>query len=187
MTLLQLFLPYRHDSELKPAGFESYTLFYHEGIVSFSDGSVQTVKSVVDANRAKFEVDDPQLEKAQDLARILGDNDAWGDLCPELQVEHLESLAERKQQQQEEIVEDQLQDGQENVPDLAHDKKIATFEKRRVALTRAEGLSLLRSLNETQIFLQGQRMVHAENHGEKSCTYAYACYWWCRDWEKSPD
>lgn len=49
----------------------------------FSDGSAHTVKLVVDANRAKFEVDPERLTKAQDLARLLGDGDAWDELCPE--------------------------------------------------------------------------------------------------------
>lgn len=31
MSLLQLFLPYRTDADLKPAGFESYALFYNKG------------------------------------------------------------------------------------------------------------------------------------------------------------
>lgn len=98
MSLLQLFHPYRSDVELKPAGFESYALFYEQGIMLFSDASARSVKSVVDANRAKFEVDKPQLDKAQDLTCILSDNNARGDLSPKHR--------ERREQEQDEIAEE---------------------------------------------------------------------------------
>lgn len=89
MSFLQLFAPYRTDAKLKPAGFKTYTLFYDEGFVVFSNKSVHSVKSVLEANRAKFEVGMKRLEKDQDLARDRGD------LCPEQQVEHFDAVAER--------------------------------------------------------------------------------------------
>lgn len=87
---------FRTDAELKLAGLELYALFYDEGFVMFSDRSVRSVKSVVDANRAKFKVDAEQLEKAPDLTCNLGDDAAWGDLCLEQQVEHFEAVAKKK-------------------------------------------------------------------------------------------
>ena len=46
-TLLQLFLPYRTESDLKPEGFELFEQFYKDGKVRFGDGSVHSVCAVV--------------------------------------------------------------------------------------------------------------------------------------------
>lgn len=47
-SILQLFLPYRKDVQLKPAGFETYQQFYSSGLVRLGDGCLHLVKSVVD-------------------------------------------------------------------------------------------------------------------------------------------
>nr|XP_061819389.1 uncharacterized protein LOC133608199 [Nerophis lumbriciformis] len=152
-SLLQLFLPYRTDLELKPEGFEFYKQFHEEGNVTSAGGTERPVRDVVDENRAKFEVDCPRLERAQEIADMLGgvDEDAWGDLCPEQQVEHMECLEERQQQQQGEIRDEQLLELEENVPDLfVGGKQVATIERNTNILPRREGLALVHSLNETQ-------------------------------------
>nr|XP_061819798.1 uncharacterized protein LOC133608527 isoform X1 [Nerophis lumbriciformis] len=152
-SLLQLFLPYRTDLELKPEGFEFYKQFHEEGNVTSAGGTERPVRDVVDENRAKFEVDCPRLERAQEIADLLGgvDEDAWGDLCPEQQVEHMECLDERRQQQQGEIRDEQLVELEENVPDLfVGGKQVATIERNTNILPRREGLALVHSLNETQ-------------------------------------
>ncbi|XP_061811977.1 uncharacterized protein, partial [Nerophis lumbriciformis] len=152
-SLLQLFLPYRTDLELKPEGFEFYKQFHEEGNVTSAGGTERPVRDVVDENRAKFEVDCPRLERAQEIADMLGgvDEDAWGDLCPEQQVEHMECLEERRQQQQGEIRDEQLVELEENVPDLfVGGKQVATIERNTNILPRREGLALVHSLNETQ-------------------------------------
>ena len=53
-SVLQLFLPHRTDSDLlpKPEGFELFEQFYKDGKVTFSDGSVPSVETVVKENRA---------------------------------------------------------------------------------------------------------------------------------------
>ncbi|XP_061784267.2 uncharacterized protein [Nerophis lumbriciformis] len=152
-SLLQLFLPYRTDLELKPEGFEFYKQFHEEGNVTLAGGTERPVRDVVDENRAKFEVDCPRLERAQEIADMLGgvDEDAWGDLCPEQQVEHMECLEERRLQQQGEIRDEQLVELEENVPDLfVGGKQVATIERNTNILPRREGLALVHSLNETQ-------------------------------------
>ncbi|XP_061749313.1 uncharacterized protein LOC133547832 [Nerophis ophidion] len=152
-SLLQLFLPYRTDLELRPEGFEFYKQFYEEGYV-LAGGTVQPVQDVVEENRAKFEVDCSRLEHAQEIADMLGgnvDEDAWGDLCPEQQVEHMECLEERREQQQGEIREEQLAQSDENVPDLfVGGKEVARLERNTNVLSRREGLALVHSLNATQ-------------------------------------
>ncbi|XP_030019133.1 uncharacterized protein LOC115439438 [Sphaeramia orbicularis] len=152
-SLLQLFLPYRADSELKPKGFALFKQFYEEGEVTLADGSVRLVQDVVDENRAKFEVDCPHLERAQEIVEKLNgvDEDAWGELCPEQEVERLECLEDRQQQQQAEIQDEQLVESEENVPDLfVGGRQVAQFEKNTTILSRTEGLALIHSLNDTQ-------------------------------------
>ncbi|XP_044191554.1 uncharacterized protein LOC122969696 [Thunnus albacares] len=152
-SLMQLFLPYRADSDLKPEGFEMFSQFYNGGDVTFSDGSVHSVKTVVDENRAKFEVDCPDLERAQEIVEQNGvDEDVWGELCPEQEVERLECVDEMRQQQRGEKKDEQLLEAMENVPDLAADnRQLAHLERPRKIMPRHEGLALVRSLNETQM------------------------------------
>ncbi|XP_074526296.1 uncharacterized protein LOC141790369 [Halichoeres trimaculatus] len=153
-SLLQLFLPYRTDSELKPEGFEFFSQFYEVGEVRFRDGSVHSVQAVVEENRAKFEFDCPDLERAQEIAELLGgvDEDVWGELCPEQEAERIECLEERRQQQAEEIEGEQLAEGLENIPDLmGAARQVVRLEKNRNTMSRSEGLCLVRSLNETQL------------------------------------
>ncbi|XP_074546718.1 uncharacterized protein LOC141805519 isoform X3 [Halichoeres trimaculatus] len=153
-SLLQLFLPYRTDSELKPEGFELFSQFYEDGEVRFRDGSVHSVQAVVEENRAKFEFDCPDLERAQEIAELLGgvDEDVWGELCPEQEAERIECLEERRQQQEEEIEGEQLVEGLENIPDLmGAARQVVRLEKNRNTMSRSEGLCLVRSLNETQL------------------------------------
>ncbi|XP_074538707.1 uncharacterized protein LOC141800196 [Halichoeres trimaculatus] len=153
-SLLQLFLPYRTDCELKPQGFELFSQFYEDGEVRFRDGSVHSVQAVVEENRAKFEFDCPDLERAQEIAELLGgvDEDVWGELCPEQEAERIECLEERRQQQAEEIEGEQLVEGLENIPDLmGAARQVVRLEKNRNTMSRSEGLCLVRSLNETQL------------------------------------
>ncbi|XP_029923306.1 uncharacterized protein LOC115370422 isoform X2 [Myripristis murdjan] len=153
-SLLQLFLPYRTDSDLKPAGFELFEQFYNDGQVTFSDGSVHSVCDVIGENRARFEVNCPHLELAQEIAAQNNgvDEDVWGELCPEQETERLEGLEEQRQQREAEIAEEQLVEAMENVPDLiVGGRQVAQVERNRSMLSRSDGLALIRSLNETQL------------------------------------
>ncbi|XP_029910642.1 uncharacterized protein LOC115361416 [Myripristis murdjan] len=153
-SLLQLFLPYRTDSDLKPEGFELFEQFYNDGEVMFSDGSVHSVHDVVDENRARFEVNCPHLELAQEIAAQNNgvDEDVWGELCPEQEAERLEGLEEMRQQREGDLAEEQLVESLVNVPDLiVGGRQVAQLERNRSILSRTEGLALVRSLNETQL------------------------------------
>ncbi|XP_038139885.1 uncharacterized protein LOC119782800 [Cyprinodon tularosa] len=141
-TVLQLFLPYRHDCDLKPTNWETFEDFYKTGIVRLADGKRHSVKSVVDLNRSHFEMESESLDIAEN---VVGDDlleDAWSELCPELEVERLECAEEHKKMRES------LDDEEEHIPDLSS-KDVATLEKKNT-LSRIEGLTLIRSLNERQ-------------------------------------
>ncbi|XP_029957163.1 uncharacterized protein LOC115395673 [Salarias fasciatus] len=169
--VLQLFLPYRSDSELKPEGFQLFEQFYNDGEVTFGDGSVHRVKVVVDENRARFEIDPENLERAEEIAHHVHglEEDAWGDLCPEQELERDECAEELREQQATEIADEQLVEGLENVPDLQErGRQVAQLERNRLVLSRAEGLALVRSLNETQqaVFYQVRQWCLQKVRGE---------------------
>ncbi|XP_034553964.1 uncharacterized protein LOC117823040 isoform X1 [Notolabrus celidotus] len=146
-SILQLFLPHRVDRQLKPQNCETFEDFYKNGHVRFSDGSRHSVKSVVDMNRSRFEM---EADKLDDIQHEVDSNvvleDAWCELCPEQELERLQSLQE--QSETEQVVEEHV----ESIPDLAvSSKEICHVEKRSNVLSRSDGLALVRSLNETQL------------------------------------
>lgn len=56
-SIMLLFLPYHVDEQLKPPHCETFEQFYKIGHVRFSDGSRHSVKSVVNLNRSKSEIE----------------------------------------------------------------------------------------------------------------------------------
>ncbi|XP_077364609.1 uncharacterized protein LOC144009028 isoform X1 [Festucalex cinctus] len=143
---MQLFLPYRVDTQLKPPNCELFEQFYKNGHVRFNDGSKHSVKSVVDLNRSKFEKEANELEAIQNMIDSDGIlENAWCDLFPEQELERLQCEEERKNK-------DQIVEEVENIPDLAvGNQKIAHLEKRNNIMSRSDGLALIRSLNKTQL------------------------------------
>ncbi|MGL5904564.1 MAG: hypothetical protein ACRCZO_17910, partial [Cetobacterium sp.] len=145
-SLLQLFLPYRADSQLKPEEYNNYEHFYREGEISLSDGSIQLVQHVVNTNRSFFEKDADVLDTAQNTVNnedML--ENAWCALCPEQQLERFE-CEQLRQETDQEI------EAYESIPDLAcNNQQIAQLEKKQNCLSRIDGLSLIRSLNKTQM------------------------------------
>ncbi|XP_075334585.1 uncharacterized protein LOC142395729 [Odontesthes bonariensis] len=142
-SIMQLFLPYRVDSDLKPSGCERFEQFYRLGVVKFIDGTKHLVKSVVDLNRSEFEVESFNLEAAD---QVVGDvllENAWCELCPEVEMERLEGVEGMKE------IKATLSDEKEHIPDLSSSSKGNVFEKKNM-LSRIEGLALIRSLNERQ-------------------------------------
>ncbi|XP_059198565.1 uncharacterized protein LOC131978809 [Centropristis striata] len=148
-SILQLFLPYRKDGQLKPAGFETFEQFYSDGHVRLGDGLLHSVKAVVDLNRLKFERDADELDDIQNSISSDGVlEDAWCELCPEQELERLECIEERTETEQ--IVDEAV----DSIPDLAvNSKDVAHLEKRNNVLCRRDGLALVRSLNETQMLI----------------------------------
>ena len=79
---------------------------------------------------------------AQALAEQLNgvEEDAWGELCPELEGERLECLEERRQQREGQIAEEQLVESFENIPDLVvNNRQVVHLERNRNVLPRSEG------------------------------------------------
>ncbi|XP_055088458.1 uncharacterized protein LOC117393626, partial [Periophthalmus magnuspinnatus] len=147
-SILQLFMPYRVDVDLKPPPFETFEHFYKTGDVRLSDGSVQLVKLIVDSNRRRFELaaeDLDEVHEQMDSGEIY--EDAWGLLCPEQEVERLESREEFREMLQAVGSEQE----QEAIPDLAvRNEQVCHIEKRNV-MSRQEGLLLVKTLNEQQL------------------------------------
>ncbi|XP_033847315.1 uncharacterized protein LOC117393232 [Periophthalmus magnuspinnatus] len=145
-SLLQLFFPYRHDNDLKPSSFHSFEQFYKEGTVQLGNQTV-SVMSIVNSNRSHYDIETEDLEEIKnnlDSNEIL--EDAWAMLCPEQEAERLEAtdeLAQTKLDDEEPLT---------HIPDLGiANKETAHLEKQHNAMTRAEGLDLIRSLNDIQL------------------------------------
>uniref|UniRef100_A0A8P4K4J2 ATP-dependent DNA helicase n=1 Tax=Dicentrarchus labrax TaxID=13489 RepID=A0A8P4K4J2_DICLA len=164
-SIMQLFLPFRIDMHLKPAGFETFEQFYSHGHVGLNDGVLHSVKSVVDSNRSRFEIDAEKLDNIHNLVdtdAVL--EDAWCDLCPEQEQERLECLEERRKSEQP------SDEPVEGIPDLAtSNREVSHLEKRQNVLCRSDGLALIRSLNDTQlsIFYQIRQWCLSKVNGEK--------------------
>ncbi|XP_063049297.1 uncharacterized protein LOC134443443 [Engraulis encrasicolus] len=147
-SLLQLFLPHYEILHLKPPPFETYEHFYNNGAVKCGT-DVQTVKSIVDDNKALFEKDSDELDKAEQLLQTDIDlTDAWAILAPEAEDERLHCLQLMKNK----VVEDENDDDiATNIPDLrANPQTVYSLETNNVTMPRQDALDLLRSLNEEQ-------------------------------------
>ncbi|KAK0151767.1 ATP-dependent DNA helicase PIF1 [Merluccius polli] len=147
-SLLQLFLPHYEEYHLKPSQFDTYEHFYKNGAVKCG-GDVQQVQSIVDYNKALFEKESDEIDRAKQL---LEDNidleDAWAQLCPETERERLRCLELMKDKV---VDEEDDADGTECIPDLAANPHTAcTLETNHVTMPRRDALDLLRSLNEEQ-------------------------------------
>jgi len=145
-SILQLFLPYRAEVQLKPPTCHTFEEFYMKGRVRFNDGSRRSVKSVVDENRSFFEVDAEELDTVR---QCIDDNglleDAWCELCPEQQLEQLECEQERKENAT-------VDEGHvEGIPDLAVGHQQVAHLEKTYNMCRSDGLNLIRSLNDTQM------------------------------------
>ena len=146
-SLLQLFLPHYEEYHLKPSQFDTYEHFYKNGAVKCG-GNFQRVQSIVDDNKAVFEIESDAIDQAKQL---LEDNidleDAWAQLCPETERERLRCLDLMKDR----VVDDEDADGTELMPDLtANPHTACTLETNHVTMPRQDALDLLRSLNGQQ-------------------------------------
>ncbi|XP_070540155.1 uncharacterized protein [Ptychodera flava] len=147
-SILQLFLPYQFDAQLKPDNFNSYEEFYNTGAVKCGSKAVERVKAIVERNRAVFEKEADVLDSAEEILRT-SDNleDAWAQIHPESEIDRLESLQERK----DNYVSDEGEND-ESIPDLLEKKhKVSASEVyHQCGMSRNEAVILLRSLNSTQ-------------------------------------
>ncbi|XP_055088463.1 uncharacterized protein LOC129457426 [Periophthalmus magnuspinnatus] len=149
-SLLQLFLPYRVESDLMPPPFTAFEQFYTHGQIVLSNGSVCSVKSVVDANRNRFDKHTEDLETLCNEVSINANlEDAWSALCPVQQLERLEDKEEGVEMAGEDHA-DFAEIPELAIPTDGIQSSINPFEKTKT-LTRQEGLNLIRSLNEQQM------------------------------------
>ncbi|XP_078795313.1 uncharacterized protein LOC144988623 isoform X2 [Oryzias latipes] len=148
LSILQLFLPYRTDDDLKPQDFKFYQDYYKNGTVRLRSGE-HTVESVVDRNREKFEREADALELAQaELTDAEFLEAAWDILVPGAQLEQRESEMEQREQLVERGTEGEHQ---EDIPDLDVLRGEAARLEKSPGLSREEGLLLISSLNELQL------------------------------------
>ena len=145
LSLLQLFLPYRTQEQLKPPGFETYEHFIQRGYVNISGKKLEKVKSIVIKNRDKFEKNADAIDEAKEfLCKFGPQENAWALLCPETEAERLEYPKEDVD------IEDFEAD--RDIPDLksTKTKDDQSVELRSSKMSKHEGHSLIRTLNEKQ-------------------------------------
>ncbi|XP_071104737.1 uncharacterized protein [Haliotis cracherodii] len=145
-SMLQLFLPYTFDTQLKPAAFNSYEEFYQTGAVQIANCPVETVKDIVDRNKAMFEQDAEVIDNAKELFEQSGQlEDAWAQICPETESERLEC------EDAHTCMSDEETESVRNMPDLLQtDKTLSKTELLQSTVSRQEAETILRSMNEEQ-------------------------------------
>ncbi|XP_072232324.1 uncharacterized protein [Leuresthes tenuis] len=148
-SLLQLFLPFYEDLHLRPPQFDTYEQFYRSGAVKCGT-DIEKVQSIVDSNKALFEKESDEIDKAKELLdNDIDLEDAWAQICPETERERLSCLDIMKHK----AVDDE--EGSDDVGDLIPDltvnpKTTCTVETNHMTMPRETALGLLRTLNEEQ-------------------------------------
>ena len=145
-SILQLFLPYRVDSHLKPSQFETFEEFYKSGCVKLVR-DLECVKTIVDNNRNKFEANIESMEDVEQYLNKFGlQEDAWALICPETEAQRLECQSEKNVATEDS--EDELA-----IPDLKSDKRDDLgycIEPHGACLPRKEARGLMRIMNDEQ-------------------------------------
>ena len=145
-SILQLFLPYRTESHLRPPRFDLYETFYKKGHVKVQGKhSAQSVKSIVDTNRARFARNEDIIAEAEDAFETIGEpEDAWANLCPETERLRQECRMTKSEVTNENNVED--------LPDMQNKTNSDVLYKVQQDIhSKEEILPFLQSLNETQL------------------------------------
>ncbi|XP_062574797.1 uncharacterized protein LOC134236639 [Saccostrea cucullata] len=166
-SLLQLFLPYWTEAQLKPPGFDLYEDFYETGFVKISGRKIkESVKSIVDFNHSRYAKNENVIDNAQEAYEMIGEpEDAWSRICPETEVLRREGIAQRKESSvpQEENV--------DIIPEIESETYNADvmYHIQQNAITREEMLPVLQRLNETQseIFYLVREWCLSKIGGEK--------------------
>ncbi|XP_071150816.1 uncharacterized protein [Mytilus edulis] len=102
---LQLFLPHRLESQLKPMKFKTYEEMFMNGFVIIPPAKQPvSVKSIVDTNRLLFEQNVEDLDEAEELLQAEGtQEDAWALIAPEAEAERLDGELSREELCEKEI------------------------------------------------------------------------------------
>ncbi|XP_063436496.1 uncharacterized protein LOC134717928 [Mytilus trossulus] len=148
-SILQLFLPYRLNEQLKPPQFLSYADFYNSGFIKYSQmEDLSSVQNIVNFNMSKFVKKDKELEIAEKQLEERGyQEDAWAQLCPETEKERHECNEVGENTTTQEVDSPEL-----GIPDLNQiDKSTDKNEMvQKTSFSRSEVIPLLRTLNEKQ-------------------------------------
>ncbi|XP_065942676.1 uncharacterized protein [Magallana gigas] len=144
---LQLFLPYRKESHLKPESFDLYETFYEKGFVKLhSTKCVKPVKVIVESNHAHFAENENVIDEAQETYENIGEpEDAWANLCPETERDRDECVMIKSQHQNsDEFV--------ETIPDIENDlhKPDVLYHVQQISVSSEEMLTILQNLNKIQ-------------------------------------
>ncbi|XP_071965922.1 uncharacterized protein [Antedon mediterranea] len=163
LSILQLFLPFRKDEQLKPPNFETYEQFHEEGCVKLCDCQLQTVKSIVHGNMEQYEKSADDVEEAQEcLSKFGPQEDAWSLLCPESEKERLDNPKPNVEVDDEE---DEF-----FIPDFGIQKNhTSKVESNSSNIPRPELNKMIRSLNEKQqhIFYKTRQWCLDKANGKK--------------------
>ncbi|XP_063436532.1 uncharacterized protein LOC134717961 [Mytilus trossulus] len=142
-SILQLYLPYRYDEQLKPPQFQTYENFFTCGKVKFQgDNTLSSVKAIVIKNMSDFVKNGHDLEEAEKQFHEKDPKeDAWCELCPEAEVNRRECIDEGKISS---VIEEDL-----SIPDLNNETSSSSVGTNllSVSLTKNEIIPRLRSLN----------------------------------------
>ena len=120
-------------------------IFIQRGYVNISGEKLEKVSSIVIKNRDKFEKNADAIDEAKEfLCKFGPQENAWALLCPETEAERLEYPKEDVD------IEDFEAD--RDIPDLksTKTKNDQSVELRSSKISRHEGHSLIRTLNEKQ-------------------------------------
>lgn len=149
-SLLQLFLPYRNGSHLKPPPYELFETFYEQGHIKFMvEKQIRSVKSIVDQNHARFAQNEKVIDEAMETFENIGEpEDAWANLCPE--TESMRQKFQRERGQYDDCNEQLI----ETIPDMQEttNADVPLRVEQRIN-SRDEILPVLQTLNKTQIQL----------------------------------
>ncbi|XP_052681371.1 uncharacterized protein LOC128162243 [Crassostrea angulata] len=166
-SLLQLFLPYWTETQLKPPGFDLYEDFYQNGHVKISGRKrKESVKSIVDLNHLKYAKNEDVIDNAQEAYEINGEpEDAWSRICPETEVLRREGIALRN------VNKVPQEDSVDVIPDIENDTHNADvmYHVQQNMNSREDMIHILQNLNETQreIFYMVREWCLAKITGEK--------------------
>ncbi|XP_068069853.1 uncharacterized protein [Danio rerio] len=148
--MVKLYVPHRHNEELKPEDFPTYQLFYKSGFVELPGhpGLRFPVCGIVKAYQQRYEKHGKVVDKAFEQLQQEGPSEsAWTAFAPEVEVDRLECIAEQEDvgpeedDEQDEVPEFQPrnEDGDGVAPRIVAPQMSVEFVRK-----------LFRSLNKTQ-------------------------------------
>ncbi|XP_062580136.1 uncharacterized protein LOC134242119 [Saccostrea cucullata] len=165
-SLLQLFLPHWNETQMKPPGFDLYETFYGTGHIRIKGKqSVQSVKSVVDTNHARYAANEEVLNEAMETFENIGEpEDAWANLCPETEVMRDECVVDKNK------ADGLLENVAAEIPDMQNETNSdVLYHIQQNNHSREEILPVLQNLNERQkdIFYHVRNWCLGKIAGEK--------------------